>query len=978
MPRLLPFTLLLLLLLTGVARSEAQTIPLRHFTVTDGLPSNLIYSIDPQTNGYLWIATDKGIARYNGQGFKAYTTADGLPDNEIFNVREDYEGRLWLSAFNGTLCYYKDNVFHTPANTPWLKLPFRSNQISSTLDADSSLFIYFTDRSTLLHIRGERIKVITLKDRSLQYLLYCNTLPGGHYRVWYQNYDIEIDSLGNTLKTHFRHEASRITVLGSFLRGAPWYLFANDTLYTLKDLKAVYHFKRTRLNLGNGSLSALISGKDVMACTPGGLNINDSLQIPTTLPVHAIDQDRDGNFWFGTKGKGVYQFSKHFKEMAAYSQVYEGQATYAKILGQVLFFTNNAGDLYRFNDNKVTRIVKVKERDFNLTRAHLYIDDEGNYFMVRGSNSGFVPGLYGPQRNLRMFQGFLYPTKSQVASKGYLYSFSVLNIDKYSIAQFSKNFPPQRHPVDSIAIVKAGRIYTQAQDPSDHTLWFACANTVYIIKDSVIERQPQMGRYTFRQMALSAPYFTGVTETNELIIACGYKGSQPVFDTISGANCVWEYLYPIDRQHILITTNNYHRLLTLLPPGPGNKPRYTLHTIEDPFIPLQVEALAADSNNCYFFKDGNILRVATRVLLEQTPAPTPVFSSFKTTSRIYPLSAEIAIPYSQSNNINIVFDNISFGSKEISCEYAISKQDSGQWIPISGNAINLSTPGFGAYTLQIRAKTLSGNYGSYATLRFTVLRPFWATWWFITLCVLTFIALTWAIIYLVSRMRIRKKQRQHEADMKYQQSEYKALNALMNPHFIFNSLNNIQGLINKDEKRVANEYLVIFSDLVRQNMHNISQGFISLQQELNLVENYLMLEKLRFRELVSYELHIDEEIDTEAIMIPPLMIQPLVENAIKHGLLPRQSTDSKVVISVQEQGDHLLISITDNGIGITKSLQSKNRLYESFGLANLNKRTEHLKKIQQREIDIRVAEIIQEDGTVSGTEAVIRIASGEV
>src|SRR5690606_33479107 len=119
----------------------------------------------------------------------------------------------------------------------------------------------------------------------------------------------------------------------------------------------------------------------------------------------------------------------------------------------------------------------------------------------------------------------------------------------------------------------------------------------------------------------------------------------------------------------------------------------------------------------------------------------------------------------------------------------------------------------------------------------------------------------------ISARGLRKRQREYEADLKYQKAEYKALNALMNPHFIFNSLNNIQALINKEEKRTANQYLVIFSDLIRQNMANTSKGFISLQQELLLVENYLNLEKLRFKDYINYEILIEEEIDTEEVII---------------------------------------------------------------------------------------------------------------
>jgi sensor histidine kinase YesM len=144
------------------------------------------------------------------------------------------------------------------------------------------------------------------------------------------------------------------------------------------------------------------------------------------------------------------------------------------------------------------------------------------------------------------------------------------------------------------------------------------------------------------------------------------------------------------------------------------------------------------------------------------------------------------------------------------------------------------------------------------------------------------------------------------------------------------------------------------------------------------VENYLNLEKLRFKELVNYEIKVDEEVDIDDIMIPPLMIQPLVENAVKHGLLPKQSALSKVSVQVYEKDNLLYIVIEDNGVGLTKSMQSESKLHESFGLSNLKKRTEHLKKIQQHEINIEITELKNNDGTVKGTQAVVTLKLIEV
>ncbi|WP_118974358.1 sensor histidine kinase [Taibaiella koreensis] len=959
-------------LLTGFCDLAAQTIPLRHFTASDGLSSNLIYSITRERNGYLWLSTDKGVSRYNGQSYKNFTTADGLPDNEIFNIREDYEGRLWLATFNGTLCYYKDGQFHTPVNTPWLKLPLKSSQLISHLLADSSIFIQLTDVQRLIHIRHNQVRMLyTGLNQVVQDIAL---LPGKRgYKLRTSDRDIDIDTSGKRISEKLR--GTRVFfAIASFSLPTDHYLFSDNRVYTDsgKILRRTVKHLPLPPNTGGG-VQMFMSGKDLMICGPDGLWINDSLQIPTEQEVLFVEKDSDGNFWFGTKGKGLYQFSRFFREQVQYQQAYKGQAIYAKIVGKTLFFTNNAGDLYRLADKKMICLIKAKNRNVNHKRAYFLIDDRGTFFTI-STHSSLLMRLQQTVTKARpILLANINEFKTLIPKDSFIYAFGSQNFYRIPYSWFQPYPSPPLKVLDSVHTFSTDRIHAAVMDHSDQSLWYTRTNVVYRITDTASVPQPQLGKQTFRQMAFAGTFFAGITESNAMVLANRYKEPLVLLDTVPESDCVWEDFYPIDQQHILITTNNYHRLLTFLPTSPGEKPRYRLETIEDPFIPQQVDAIAVDSNNCFFLKDGNILQVATHTLFERTPLPRPVITSFQTIERSYPLSQDIIVPYSESGNINIAFDNINFSSTEVSCEYSVSRSKQAQWIPLTGNAINLSAPGSGQYTLRIRSKTISSGYCLPIVLSFTIEKPFWATWWFLTICGAVFIALVWLAILLVAWIKIRRKQRQHEADMKYQQSEYKALNALMNPHFIFNSLNNIQGLINKDEKRIANEYLVIFSDLVRQNMHNVSRGFISLQQELNLVENYLTLEKLRFKDLIHYEMRIDEEVDADDIMIPPLMIQPLVENAVKHGLLPRQSTNSKVTVTVYEKANKLYIEITDNGIGITQSLESQSHLHESFGLSNLKKRTEHLKKIQQRDIDIEVSELKDVAGQVAGTRALITI-----
>jgi LytS/YehU family sensor histidine kinase len=196
--------------------------------------------------------------------------------------------------------------------------------------------------------------------------------------------------------------------------------------------------------------------------------------------------------------------------------------------------------------------------------------------------------------------------------------------------------------------------------------------------------------------------------------------------------------------------------------------------------------------------------------------------------------------------------------------------------------------------------------------------------------------------------------------VKFMKSEYKALNALMNPHFIFNTLNNVQSLVNGNNKLAANEYLRIFADLVRQNMHNVSKELITLQKEIDLVNNYLLLEKLRFEDKLNFDVHIDAELELFEIMVPPLLIQPLVENSIKHGILPLKSPDGFIQINITEQNDLLVIEIKDNGVGLNNALAQPGSLHESYGLSNIRKRIEQLSMILDKKLQFNMEEVFDE------------------
>ncbi|MBX7225046.1 MAG: tetratricopeptide repeat protein [Chitinophagales bacterium] len=181
----------------------------------------------------------------------------------------------------------------------------------------------------------------------------------------------------------------------------------------------------------------------------------------------------------------------------------------------------------------------------------------------------------------------------------------------------------------------------------------------------------------------------------------------------------------------------------------------------------------------------------------------------------------------------------------------------------------------------------------------------------------------------------------------------------MNPHFIFNSLNSINQYISTNNELEANKYLTAYSTLMRKIMENSNKDFISLHVELDLLQKYLSLEKLRFPDKFDYEIDLDSGIDIDAVQVPNMLIQPQLENAIWHGLRYKDEK-GKLTLSIHQNGDSIIIKIQDNGIGISnsKALKTKNQQsHQSIGINNSEERIRLLNELYDKNIALKISEL---------------------
>ncbi len=242
----------------------------------------------------------------------------------------------------------------------------------------------------------------------------------------------------------------------------------------------------------------------------------------------------------------------------------------------------------------------------------------------------------------------------------------------------------------------------------------------------------------------------------------------------------------------------------------------------------------------------------------------------------------------------------------------------------------------------------------------------------------SFLFTFWNIIYFFYQNQQRNKKQELEKTILKIQAidlEAQALRAQMNPHFIFNSLNSIKSLIQQNENEKSVTYLTTFSKLIRTLFNNVDKKEISLYDEIETCKLYLQLEAMRFDTRFSYAVQVDEDIDLKSIQVPALIIQPFIENAIWHGIMPHNST-GHVSLNVLRKEEVIEVVIDDDGIGreASQKIKSTSSLaHQSKGVNLTQTRLELNNLLQQRQAELVVIDKKDEKGKATGTTIIIKI-----
>ena len=323
------------------------------------------------------------------------------------------------------------------------------------------------------------------------------------------------------------------------------------------------------------------------------------------------------------------------------------------------------------------------------------------------------------------------------------------------------------------------------------------------------------------------------------------------------------------------------------------------------------------------------------------------------------------------NTLSIQFSGSDLGTKgKLNYQWALNNED---WsTPNENQEVFFSNLDAGDYQWKVRAINRLGAISEHQELNFSIQEAWTEKLWVKALLgligfLLISLFIRWRI--QIAKRKIEKEKAQLQLERDLISLENKALQLQMNPHFIFNCLNSIQGQIGKVEDRKVKYNLAKFSKLMRSILNHSRQEHISLQEEINLLNDYLGLEQISRNQSFDFSINVDESIDSETTMIPPLMMQPFVENAIIHGVGPLKDRKGHIQITFKLKGQYLLCEILDNGIGRAAAKEIKSQQANKNKSVALKVNSERLdllhkdKKLKALEIQ----DLKDEEGKANGT-----------
>lgn len=963
--------------------AKAQQPHYIHYNDENGIEDNEVYDIYQAKDKMVWVAGNSGVFNFNGKKFKGFTSTE-QQSNALTGIQEDSFGRIWVHDFSNQIFYIEDDSLHRFN----LWKPVSSGSFPRiTIDSLNRLWILVNSKISCFKLDkdSKKIKIIKefLIENSCVYYFYKNSLYTTH------NEDIlYIDNKMNVNRINFNDAESKGKAplndwISFFSIQDKFYIFLryNKKIYELKNKKILEIRKMSSIPFSN---NCHIIDNYFWVCTRNGayrydLNFENEKIYFSDISVSDVIKDHEGGYWFTSLNNGIY-YVPNINVLIYNNQTNDtlanGYSVVKNLYGNI-FTGSNTGELYQYNSGKLNLIFKdinKKEYSFlNSNNGYIYFGSYNAYAMnIKNKKTKFIL----PNPSIKQADSLLPDINIEARPDGLYATHRELFYVKDSLPFFIKKM--------SKKIILHDKKYFQQITFSRTNSFYFNRNENYLIcasKDGLIRvEKNQVTALKYKGIPLYASYVTGNNQNvwissnnygillykNNRITELKHLNSQLFSLKINKLYLHQNKLYIIHKKGIQI-----YNIITQKINYINNKNGLFTYKVFD---------ISVRNDTTYIATAKGFTVIPSSQLTHETNTPVLYIKKIYSNNDIFShLTGEKIII--NDNNLHIELNLVSFKNREnIDIYYRFEGKDK-QWSKTSDdkNGIDFNSLNYGNYHLVIYATNITNGLSSDKIhLYITVPPPFYFSIWFILLLII----ILSIIVFVVWKIRL-KNINQKNAELLEKERLEKALKistlasikSQMNPHFIFNALNTIQSYVLSNDRLKANFYLGKFSDLMRKILAMSAKDVISLEEEIETLNTYLELENMRFNNELNYAIQFSNEAENNQINIPSMIIQPFVENAIKHGLLHKKG-EKYLHISFELVEQNLLkVNITDNGIGRKASEQIKNRNFkanQSFSLNANRKRLELLNETVSNKISLQINDLGTEIKS-EGTEVILFI-----
>lgn len=938
------FTILLLVFLWVSAPGQhvigtREPVPLyhRHFNMDHGLPSNEAYFVYADRDGMIWICTDNGVARFDGVQFTNYGEDHGLCSYVIFGCNEDKKGGLWFYSYTGELSRYdrREERFLCPGfNDSLVSLVHGAIIQALRFDGDTMFVVTSSslvkvwssgdvwafencparDGEMLIHVlsNGEPVVVLNSPRGNKTFDLHIRgryndsiqglCLPGGYYGK------ISAEAASN----------------GRLFAIAGENLVTYDPVTRTCQLELLPFANTPSLCRKNDALLCGSFNRGLWQMVPG----RDSTvlkQLLNEISVSCAAIDWQGGIWASSPTDGLYYIpTEACVALTGKTTISTEKVKSMFQIGDTVCYLTYDGRLNTVYDSRGTI---VHDRLLDMSSVNTTAWPAGRKLFIRAGTEF----LYDPATRAREIPN----DRSSFSKKPDEAAIAIRNDSAYVTCAKEGRF----WNIPLIAPWDYGRVTASAVSPGGKA-WLGTIYDLFVADPAEpgvtsIAKRNGLHRLSVRcLLPLGGDSVLAGTSTGLHLI----HGNRVLVTLTAAEGLSAGKVLSVARRGDVIyvgTARGIDRIDGLF--SANRKVTSLSRDYGVPVCPATHLAFASDhlvagtDYGIFVFRLGNIID-------KTDPITVRLSGVFAGEPRTLVPGQPLRLSY-RNNTVRVSYAALNFrNAMHNEFRYRLFSAGNGKWLHTPGQTVSFQELIPGTYTLDVQAKNPDGSWSPGNTnLVLMISPPLWQTPWFLVVAALLLLLTS----YLIFRLRVRRIRQLAEIRDRLSESRMQALGMQLNPHFVYNALNSVSSHMARNDARFTLRFLGKFGKLMRLVFRNSQQTLITVEEEIETLRLYIDMESARLDKELEFTIHVDENIDAESLMLPSLLLQPLVENAIWHGVseLPGKRC---IDVCFTRSETKLEVSICDNGRGFAPEALNKTSATEKHSLEIIGERLDLL------------------------------------